>query len=99
MWPIITSLLLPPIVNEFSPDRPPYLQLSQNLGLLAGAMFWGFGCDVFGRRYGFTITLGVTAVFGMVSSSAPNFAAIGCFAALWSFGVGGAYHYFALDDR
>jgi MFS family permease len=91
MWPIITSLLLPPIVNEFSPDRPPYLQLSQNLGLLAGAMFWGFGCDVFGRRYGFTITLGVTAVFGMVSSSAPNFAAIGCFAALWSFGVGGVY--------
>lgn len=38
---------------------------------------------------GFNLTLGITAVFGMISSSSPNFAAIGVFAALWSFGVGG----------
>jgi MFS family permease len=35
------------------------------------------------------LTLGVTAVFGILGSSAPNFAAIGVWAALWSFGVGG----------
>lgn len=52
-------------------------------------MFWGFGCDVFGRRHAFNATLGVTAVFGMIAACSPNFAAIGCFAALWSFGVGG----------
>ena len=28
-------------------------------------------------------------MFGLLASSSPNFAAIGCFAALWSFGVGG----------
>jgi MFS family permease len=89
MWPIVTSLILAPITNEFLPSRPPLLSLAQNIGLLAGAMFWGFGCDIFGRRWGFNLTLGITAVFGMLAASSPNFAAIGIFAAFWSFGVGG----------
>lgn len=89
LWPIVTSLIFTPITNEFGPSRPPLLTLAQNIGLLCGAMFWGFGCDVFGRRWAFNLTLGVTAVFGMIAASSPNFAAIGCFAALWSFGVGG----------
>ncbi|WVN90196.1 uncharacterized protein L203_105432 [Cryptococcus depauperatus CBS 7841] len=89
LWPIVTSLILTPITNEFHPNRPPLLTLAQNIGLLAGAIFWGFGCDIFGRRWGFNLTLGVTSVFGMIAASSPNFAAIGVFAALWSFGVGG----------
>ncbi|KAH8809391.1 MFS sugar transporter-like protein [Xylogone sp. PMI_703] len=89
LWPIVTSLIFTSITNEFDPSRPPLLTLAQNIGLLAGAMFWGFGCDIFGRRWAFNLTLGVTAVFGMIAASSPNFAAIGCFAALWSFGVGG----------
>lgn len=52
-------------------------------------MFWGFGCDVFGRKWAFNLTLGITAVFGLISAGSPSFAAIGIFAALWSFGVGG----------
>lgn len=32
------------------------------------------------------VSLGVTGVFGLISASSPNFAAIGVFAALWSFG-------------
>ncbi|KAE8448855.1 hypothetical protein EG329_008857 [Mollisiaceae sp. DMI_Dod_QoI] len=89
LWPIVTSLILPAIASEFHPSRPPLLSLAQNIGLLGGAMFWGFGCDVFGRRHAFNATLGVTALFGLISASSPNFAAIGTFAALWSFGVGG----------
>ena len=89
LWPIVTSLIFTPISNEFLPSRPPLLTLAQNIGLLAGAMFWGFGCDVFGRRWGFNLTLLVTSLFGMLAASSPNFAAIGVFAALWSFGVGG----------
>jgi MFS family permease len=89
LWPIVTSLIFTPVTNEFSPSRPPLLTLSQNIGLLAGALFWGFGCDVFGRKWAFNLTLGITAVFGMVAAGAPNFPAIGVFAALWSFGVGG----------
>ncbi|CAG8956915.1 hypothetical protein HYFRA_00012370 [Hymenoscyphus fraxineus] len=89
LWPIVTSLIFTPIANEFKPSRPPLLSLAQNIGLLVGAMFWGFGCDIFGRRWAFNLTLGITAVFGMVAAGSPNFATIGTFAALWSFGVGG----------
>lgn len=89
LWPIVTSLILTPIVNEFNVSRGPLLSLSQNIGLLAGAIFWGFGCDVFGRKPAFNMTLGAAAVWGMIGASAPNFAAIGVFAAFWSFGVGG----------
>ncbi|KAL8956589.1 MAG: hypothetical protein Q9193_005926 [Seirophora villosa] len=89
MWPIITSLILPAVVLEFNESKPPFLALAQNVGLLAGAIFWGFGCDIFGRRLAFNATIGVTAVFGLVAAGSPNFAAIGSFAALWSVGVGG----------
>lgn len=89
LWPIVTSLILAPIVNEFHPSRGPLLTLSQNIGLLAGAVFWGFGCDVFGRKPAFNLTLGTAALWGMASAGSPSFAAVGVFAALWSFGVGG----------
>ncbi|KAI9861025.1 MAG: hypothetical protein M1824_002791 [Vezdaea acicularis] len=89
LWPIVTSLILTPITNEFHPTKPPLLSLSQNIGLLVGAVFWGFGCDVFGRRWAFNLTIGVTSVFGLIAAGSPNFAAIGVFAALWSVGVGG----------
>lgn len=89
LWPIVTSLILTPVTNEFNVNRPPFLTLAQNIGLLAGAIFWGFGCDIFGRRWAFNLTLGITSVWGLIAASAPNFVAIGCFDALWSFGVGG----------
>lgn len=89
LWPIATSLILPPIRLEFLPDRAPYLTLAQNIGLLVGAVFWGFGCDIFGRRWAFNATIGITAVFGLAAAGSPNFAAIGVFACLWSIGVGG----------
>lgn len=89
LWPIVTSLILTPVINEFHVQRGPLLSLAQNIGLLAGAIFWGFGCDIFGRKWAFNLTLGFAAFWGMISASAPNFAAIGVFAALWSFGVGG----------
>jgi len=52
-------------------------------------MFWGFGCDIFGRKWGFNLTLGITGVFGMLAASSPNFVALGCFIAFAAFGVGG----------
>ena len=89
LWPIVTSLILTPVTNEFNVKRPPLLSLAQNIGLLVGAMFWGFGCDIFGRKWAFNLTIGVTSVFGLVAAGSPNFAAIGIFDAFWSVGVGG----------
>lgn len=89
LWPIVTSLILPPLTYEFQVSRPPLLSLAQNIGLLLGAIFWGFGCDVFGRRWAFNLTIGITAVFGLVAAGSPDFGAACAFAALWSVGVGG----------
>ncbi|KAF2644609.1 putative sugar transporter [Massarina eburnea CBS 473.64] len=89
LWPIVTSLILVPLKNEFQPLRAPYLTLAQNVGLLIGAIFWGFGCDIFGRRWAFNLTIGITAVFGLAAAGSPTFAAVAVFAALWSVGVGG----------
>ena len=89
MWPVITSLILPSVALEFNQKRPPLLSLAQNIGLLAGAAFWGFGCDLFGRRWAFNLTIGITATWGLIAAGSPNFAALGVFAAFWSFGVGG----------
>lgn len=89
LWPIVVSLILPPVAYEFSAPKPPVLTLAQNIGLLVGALFWGFGCDIFGRRWAFNLTIGITGVFGLVAAGSSNFAAICVFAALWSIGVGG----------
>lgn len=89
LWPIVTSLILTPISYEFAVARPALLTLAQNIGLLIGAIFWGFGCDVFGRRWAFNLTIGITAVFGLIAAASPGFGAICAFAALWSIGVGG----------
>lgn len=84
---------VPAVSQEFgvtvASRRRPLLTLAQNIGLLVGAMFWGFGCDIFGRKIAFNLTLGITSVFGMIAASSPNWAAIGIFDAFWSFGVGG----------
>ncbi|KAJ5481089.1 MFS siderochrome iron transporter 1 [Penicillium diatomitis] len=89
LWPIVTSLILPPLANEFHAPRAPLLTLAQNIGLLVGAVFWGFGCDIFGRKWAFNLTIGITAVFGLIAAGSPNFGAACAFAALWSVGVGG----------
>ncbi|KAH8691607.1 putative sugar transporter [Talaromyces proteolyticus] len=89
LWPIVTSLIFTPVKNEFNPVHGEFLTLAQNIGLLFGAVFWGFGCDIFGRRWAFNLTIGITAVFGLIAAGSPNFAAAGVFAALWSVGVGG----------
>lgn len=89
LWPIVVSLILPPVSYEFNASKPPILTLAQNVGLLVGAIFWGFGCDIFGRKWAFNLTLGITGVFGLVAAASPSFATVCLFAALWSIGVGG----------
>jgi hypothetical protein len=47
---IVTGLIFTPVVNEFAFEGP-FLKLGQNVGLLVGAVFWGVGSDIWGRRY------------------------------------------------
>ncbi|KAK8438588.1 hypothetical protein ACI3LY_001362 [Candidozyma auris] len=92
-WPSVTAYILPRLIEvdgvHYPEGRSPYLLLSQSFGLLAGAVFWSFSADIIGRRWAFNITFLIIGIFGICSGASPNFAAAGCFCALWSFGVGG----------
>ncbi|KAG6835635.1 hypothetical protein H0H93_016327 [Arthromyces matolae] len=88
LWPVVTGLILAPVVNEFN-FNGPFLKLGQNIGLLVGAVFWGVGSDIWGRKISFNITLLLTAIFALAGGGSPNFVALSSFAAVWSIGVGG----------
>ncbi|KIK01637.1 hypothetical protein K443DRAFT_132193 [Laccaria amethystina LaAM-08-1] len=49
VWPLTTGLILTPVVAEFR-FNGPLLTLASNIGPLVGAVFWGSGSDVWGRR-------------------------------------------------
>lgn len=63
--------------------------VAQNVGLLVGALFWGFGADILGRRLAFNLTLWITSVAMVVAGAAPNFPFLGAFLAVSTFGSGG----------
>ncbi|KAI8711162.1 MFS domain-containing protein [Fusarium sp. LHS14.1] len=63
--------------------------VAQNVGLLVGALFWGFGADILGRRLAFNLTLWITSVAMVIAGAAPNFPFLGAFLALSTFGSGG----------
>lgn len=92
-WPTATSYILQRLVEvdkvHYPVGRAPYLTLAQNLGLLAGASFWSLSSDIVGRRWAFNLTFLFTGIFSVAAGGSPTFVAIGVFAALWSFGVGG----------
>ncbi|KAK6535392.1 hypothetical protein TWF694_001853 [Orbilia ellipsospora] len=90
MWPQVTAIILSSVQREFKFHPPSLLALSQNIGLLFGAAVWGLAADIVGRRWAFNLTLLVVGVFGLVAGASPSFEALGVFAALWSFGVGGS---------
>jgi hypothetical protein len=45
----MTGLILSPTLNEFH-FNGPLLSLAMNIGLLAGAILWSFGSDIWGRK-------------------------------------------------
>ncbi|KAK0497505.1 MFS general substrate transporter [Armillaria luteobubalina] len=85
LWPIVTGLILPPVVQEFQ-FQGPFLKLGQNIGLLVGAVFWGVGV----RHLGSQVRLDhLFCVFALAAGGSPNYVALSSFAAVWSIGVGG----------
>ncbi|KAF9268793.1 MFS general substrate transporter [Marasmius fiardii PR-910] len=88
VWPLITGLILSPVVSEFK-FNAPFLTLAANIGLLVGAVFWSFGCDVWGRKWSFNLTLFIAGVFGLAAGGSPDFIALAALLAVVGVGVGG----------
>jgi len=74
---------------EFQPRFDNGLTIAAYVGMLTGAIFWGFGSDIIGRKYAFNLSLLISSVFCIVAGAAPNWIVLGLFIALAAFGAGG----------
>ncbi|KAJ7355508.1 MFS general substrate transporter [Mycena albidolilacea] len=88
VWPLITGLILTPVIAEFK-FNGPFLSLAGNVGLLVGAIIWGLGADVWGRKWSFNLTLLIAGVFGLAAGGSPNFLTLASLLAVVGLGVGG----------
>ncbi|KAK7680855.1 MFS sugar transporter [Cerrena zonata] len=66
-----------------------FLSLALNIGLFVGAVFWGLGCDIWGRRWSFNITLLIAGVFGLAAGGSNSFLTLASLLAVMGVGVGG----------
>ncbi|KAK0445025.1 MFS general substrate transporter [Desarmillaria tabescens] len=88
VWPLITGLILTQVTAEFK-FNGPLLTLAANIGLLVGAIVWSVGCDIWGRRWSFNLTLLIAGVFGLSAGGSPNFITLASLLAVVGVGVGG----------
>jgi MFS family permease len=57
--------------------------------MLVGALFWGLGADVIGRKHAFNYSLLISSIFTIVAGASPNWIVLGLFVCLSAFGAGG----------
>ncbi len=57
--------------------------------MLVGALFWGIGADIIGRKIAFNVSLIICSIFAIVAGASPNWEVLGLFVCLSSFGAGG----------
>lgn len=88
LWPSTLGLIYTSVTREFN-VLGEWMLLGQSLGLLVGAVFWGVGCDVWGRRWSFNLTLLITGVFALAAGASPNYYTLCVCMTFWSIGVGG----------
>ncbi|KAI0338563.1 MFS general substrate transporter [Trametopsis cervina] len=88
VWPLIGGLILSPVISEFD-FQGPFLSLAMNVGLFVGAAFWSLGCDIWGRRWSFNVTLLIAGIFGLAAGGSSNFLTLASLLAVLGVGVGG----------
>ena len=74
---------------EFRPKFHAGLTIAAYLGMLLGAIFWGFGADIIGRRTAFNTSLFICSIFAITAGASPNYASLGFFVWASAFGAGG----------
>jgi MFS family permease len=79
-----------PAFREFGEvGYPSALTIAVYVGMLAGALFWGLGADIIGRRHAFNISLMICSISAIIAGGMVNWASLGLFVALIGFGGGG----------
>ena len=86
---LIQSIIAGQAALEFKPSYANGLTIAAYVGMLVGALFWGIGADVIGRKTAFNCSLFLCSVFAIVAGASPNWEVLGLFVCLSSFGAGG----------
>lgn len=87
---LFQSVVAGPAYKEFgSHGYKNALTIAVYVGMLTGALFWGFGADVIGRKYAFNVSLFICSVACIVAGAMPNWPSLAFFIALLAFGGGG----------
>lgn len=65
------------------------LTIATYVGMLSGALFWGLGADIIGRKYAFNISLFICSISCIIAGAMPTWESLGVWVSLLSFGAGG----------
>ncbi|KAJ0370628.1 hypothetical protein COL26b_009920 [Colletotrichum chrysophilum] len=66
------------------------LTIASYVEMLLGALFWGFGADIIGRRHAFNVSLLVCSVICIIAGAMPNWKFLGFFIAMVGIGACGS---------
>ncbi|ANB11853.1 hypothetical protein AWJ20_77 [Sugiyamaella lignohabitans] len=90
---VCQSIAQPQVNLEFGRenDRIPGVSTASAVGLLVGAIFWGVGADIIGRRLAFNSSLFLAAVFVIIAGAMPSYISFTAMVALYSAATGGNY--------
>ncbi|KAK9237299.1 major facilitator superfamily domain-containing protein [Lipomyces kononenkoae] len=72
-------------------DRIRGISVASSVGLFVGAVFWGMGADIIGRRVAFNTSLFVCAIFVVIAGAMPSYLSFAAMVAIYSAGSGGNY--------
>lgn len=86
---LLQSIIAVQAALEFQPSYPKALTIAVYVGMLIGAIFWGLGADIIGRRHAFNISLFICSISGICAGAAPSWSSLAFFIAMVGFGGGG----------
>ncbi|KAJ5153543.1 uncharacterized protein N7482_010021 [Penicillium canariense] len=86
---LIQSIISGQAQLEFQPGYSTGLTIAVYVGMLVGAIFWGFSADIVGRRFAFNVSLFISSIFTVVAGASPSWVTLGLFVCLSAFGAGG----------
>ncbi|KAJ5475717.1 hypothetical protein N7539_008004 [Penicillium diatomitis] len=86
---LLQSIISAQAQKEFRPAYSTGLTIAVYVGMLVGAIFWGFSADIIGRRFAFNVSLFVSSIFTVVAGASPSWVTLGLFVCLSAFGSGG----------
>ncbi|KAI9795937.1 MAG: hypothetical protein M1833_006585 [Piccolia ochrophora] len=90
---VLQGITQPMVELEYKNPHPKLkgISMASAVGLLIGALFWGFSADIIGRKIAFNATLFMCAIATILAGAMPNYVSFAAFVAIAGFSAGGNY--------